>query len=335
MRKQKISKNTNSYKIKYTKANTVCYINDFIEKYKTIIKTKIETYYKASLIVKIKNTNSDFYPSMHKHHKLKSGINEIPKINVIKEKNNILYLISQWVSSILFPAVCVFCGEAVTSDLPLEHVCRKCTAKIPLRPPNQRFIKCVEKSTEIYQSNFVKEANIKVMVACYYEEPLKRALVALKFYDAAYYKNAFGSIVAFVFKDIISDYDYLIPMPLHRRRLKERGYNQASLLAEKISELTSVPLMKNCLVRKNYTKRQSEMTNKEMRIGNVSDAFYCEYPELIFDKRVLIIDDVMTSGATLYCAAKELQESVGRYCTNNPGKRNEFRINGLTLTSNR
>lgn len=249
--------------------------------------------------------------------------------------NKNIYIILQWLSNLIFPAVCVFCGEAVTRDLPLEQVCRKCTAKIPLRPPRQRFIKCVEKSTEIYQNNFVKEANIKVMVACFYEEPLKKALVALKFYDAAYYKNAFGSIVVFVFKNILTDYDYLIPMPLHRRRLKERGYNQASLLAEKISELTSVPLMKNCLVRKNYTKRQSEMTNKEMRIGNVSDAFHCKNPELIFDKRVLIIDDVMTSGATLYCAAKELQESVSRYCANNPEVKNEFQINGLTLTSNR
>lgn len=287
------------------------------------------------MIFKYVNSKYDIYINSPRPLKLKNGMKKFQLLYVIKEKLKFFCIITQWVSNLLFPDVCVFCGDSVTKDLPLENVCRKCTAKIPLRPPKKRFIKCIEKETEIYQSNFVKEANIKVMIACFYEEPLKRALVALKFYDAAYYKNAFGSIVAYVFKNVISDYDFLIPMPLHHKRQKERGYNQACLIAEKISAMTNVPLMKNCLVRKNYTKRQSEMNNKEMRIGNITDAFYCKHPELIYNKRVLIIDDVMTSGATIYCAAKELQESVNRYCANNPGKRNEFLLNGLTLTSNR
>jgi ComF family protein len=102
--------------------------------------------------------------------------------------------------------------------------------------------------------------------------------------------------------------DVLVPVPLHRQRLRERGYNQSRLLALELSRLSGLPLVEDCLVRELYTTPQARTTSVDERRNNVADAFSCRDRRLK-DKQVLLIDDVATSGATLDACARALKES--------------------------
>ncbi len=97
--------------------------------------------------------------------------------------------------------------------------------------------------------------------------------------------------------------EVLVPVPLHQKRLKERGHNQSRLLADELSKLVALPVIGDCLVRKHNTPPQARTTTVEERWDNITNAFTC-VNDKIKDKKVLLLDDVSTSGATLdACAA--------------------------------
>lgn len=100
--------------------------------------------------------------------------------------------------------------------------------------------------------------------------------------------------------------DMLVPVPLHPRRLRERGYNQSALLAKEIGKMTSLPVAPNALVRKKYALPQARTRSVEERQANMAGAFACNY-EYIRERRVLLIDDVATSAATLDACAAALK----------------------------
>jgi len=102
--------------------------------------------------------------------------------------------------------------------------------------------------------------------------------------------------------------EVLVPVPLHRKRLRERGYNQSRLLALELSRLSGLPLVDDCLVRERYTTPQARTPSVDERRRNVADAFACRDRRLE-EKQVLLIDDVATSGATLDACARALKEA--------------------------
>jgi len=102
-----------------------------------------------------------------------------------------------------------------------------------------------------------------------------------------------------------ADCDLVIPVPLHRARHRERGFNQSDVLAEGISEATSVPLARGALRRKRNTRDQTYL-NALQRAENVKGAFAVEEPDRIDGKKVILVDDVMTTGATLNECARTL-----------------------------
>ncbi len=100
--------------------------------------------------------------------------------------------------------------------------------------------------------------------------------------------------------------DVLVPVPLHRKRLRERGYNQSGLLARELGRLSRLPVADSCLVREIATPPQARTTNLEERQSNVANAFTCR-DDSLRGKQVLLIDDVATSGATLDACARALK----------------------------
>ncbi len=99
------------------------------------------------------------------------------------------------------------------------------------------------------------------------------------------------------------DVDVLVPVPLHRKRLRERGYNQAELLALELEKLINIPVATDVLIRLRHTPPQARTTTVEERKRNIADSFACRDNRLR-DQRVLLLDDVATSGTTLdACAA--------------------------------
>jgi ComF family protein len=101
--------------------------------------------------------------------------------------------------------------------------------------------------------------------------------------------------------------DVIVPVPLHADRLRERGYNQAALLAHELARQARLAVDEQTLVRKRATASQIKLDAKQ-RKENVHDAFYCSDSSLA-GKRVLLVDDVCTTGATLEACAIALQES--------------------------
>jgi len=213
---------------------------------------------------------------------------------------------------IAFPSTCCFCSKIVAGEYPIKGICRKCLTRIPMRDKDFLKISCIDKNLKDHPLNN-SPANIPVLVACRYEDPVKKALLDLKFYEASFYREFFGSLLAFVFSGEIKKYDCIVPIPLHKSRMKERGYNQSWLIADKISHITGVPTYDDVLVRQKYTQRQSEMKTESDRAGNVSDVFFCVKPEKLINQKILILDDVLTSGSTMCYAADTIINSIKTY----------------------
>ncbi len=91
----------------------------------------------------------------------------------------------------------------------------------------------------------------------------------------------------------------LVPVPLHPKRLAERGYNQAELLARELARIAALEVSANALVRVRHTASQVETASRDERQENMRDAFTCAKPELVAGRDIVLIDDVSTTGATL------------------------------------
>ena len=102
--------------------------------------------------------------------------------------------------------------------------------------------------------------------------------------------------------------EVLVPVPLHPKRLRERGYNQAELLGKALGKLLAIPVETEILARKKYSPPQAKTTSVEQRRRNMADAFICKGNGLQ-GCRVLLVDDVATSATTLDACAKALKES--------------------------
>jgi ComF family protein len=101
----------------------------------------------------------------------------------------------------------------------------------------------------------------------------------------------------------------IVPVPLHAEREKSRGFNQASLIARELSSASSVPLDEVSLQRTAHTIRHRAGMDAKGRRDTVADAFRVTYPALIAGERVLLVDDVFTTGATVSACAQTLLEA--------------------------
>ena len=119
-----------------------------------------------------------------------------------------------------------------------------------------------------------------------------------------------GQIVAQTIRDHLGKdpADACVPVPLHPTRLRERSYNQALLVAQEISRHLSLPCWKDLLIRKKVTRSQADL-NKEERLANVRNAFHLRPHPLLPGARILLVDDVLTTGATANACAHLLKEN--------------------------
>ena len=103
--------------------------------------------------------------------------------------------------------------------------------------------------------------------------------------------------------------DAILPVPLHRSRSKQRGYNQAEILAREVAKARHLALMTKNLIRVRRTAAQWQFSNKRERLDNVKNAFHILNPEHVRDKHLLLIDDIFTTGSTANECAKTLKRA--------------------------
>lgn len=105
------------------------------------------------------------------------------------------------------------------------------------------------------------------------------------------------------------NFDFIIPIPLHWRRLRERGFNQSSLIASKIAEITHKKVCEDVLIRTTWHQHQAEIKKRAEREKNIQNIFSCARPDIVRDQTILLVDDVATTGATLKECARVLKSS--------------------------
>jgi ComF family protein len=140
----------------------------------------------------------------------------------------------------------------------------------------------------------------------YYAAEVRRVIHELKFDGRRHLVELLAPLLAGVFGDSWdrSDFDYITAVPLHPKRRRERGFNQAELLAKGLCQRIAIPYI-HTLKRLQYTLPQVGLTDSQRR-ANIRQAFHCIDPQKIAKCRILLIDDVMTTGATVAGAAQTL-----------------------------
>lgn len=124
-----------------------------------------------------------------------------------------------------------------------------------------------------------------------------------EFWVGRFYRRHLHSLAA-EFREI----DAILPLPLHRERLRERGYNQSLVLTRQWRVISGNPVFHDALIRVKNTVSQTGLTREERR-SNLAGAFRAKRPELVRGKTLLLVDDVHTTGATLSAAAKTLKDA--------------------------
>ena len=142
-----------------------------------------------------------------------------------------------------------------------------------------------------------------------YEGPVRDSLLRYKFHGASAYSETYGKLLAPCIRENFSGcYDLISWVPLSRKRLKERGYDQAMLLAMAAARELGDSAV-GTLVKVRNVEKQSVMGSEEKRRANISGAYRAADPEMVSGKRILLIDDIVTTGATLSECARTLREA--------------------------
>ena len=144
----------------------------------------------------------------------------------------------------------------------------------------------------------------------FHSDPLRQAIHQFKYADLRSLAAPLGKLMAQGWSELTPpgcEIDAVVPVPLHVKRLRERGYNQAALLARELASHLGRPVVEDVLVRTRATAPQVDLNAKE-RQSNVKDAFRC-LKDSLETRRVMLVDDVCTTGSTLEAAAEALRES--------------------------
>jgi len=150
----------------------------------------------------------------------------------------------------------------------------------------------------------------RVHVCFHFEQPVQQWINQYKFHKQLIYSRLFGSSLVEVLESRNLDRDLIVlPMPLHSKRLSERGFNQSQLVAKRVAKGLNMELCLKTLQRHQDTPHQIGLSKKQ-RQQNVKSAFCCKLKP---PKKVLLIDDVMTTGSTAYAAAKCLKKQGAQH----------------------
>lgn len=212
--------------------------------------------------------------------------------------------IKNFALDVLFPIECLSCGEEGS------FLCQHCFEDLELNK-KQDCPKC-HKETKL--GNFCKECantsrlNGIIVSASYENDLLQKAIHSLKYKyieDLAkpLAKILISGLENTLFKEKIDNEYLILPIPLHKKKQRERGFNQAKLLSLEVAKYFRLTCLNNVISRIKKTKSQMSL-NPIYRRKNIKGAFVCDKPELIKNKKIILVDDVCTTSSTLEECAK-------------------------------
>lgn len=205
---------------------------------------------------------------------------------------------SQSALQLIYPASCCICEN----DLMLSesHVCSKCAYDLPYITNNEQDVTKLSKlfwgRVEIQQIhsylNYQKGNSVQAI------------LHQIKYKSRPKIAIHFGRLLA---KSIPKDHSYscIVPVPLHPKKFAKRGFNQSTAIAEGLAEILEIPINEKCIRRNSYNESQTKFSKYD-RFENVRSIFTVTKPEQIKGQHILLVDDVLTTGATIEACAAEL-----------------------------
>lgn len=188
---------------------------------------------------------------------------------------------------LLFPPKCVLCRRLLSrQETDLCHSCRTDTEEFTTAKNNLPF---VAEWTAVW----------------YYKDAVRSSLLRYKFYNLRSYAKVYGKLLALKVLESDLKYDCLSWIPVSKKRLRKRGYDQVELIAQVAAEALGLPLH-STLYKFRDTPAQSSLRNAYQRRANVLGAYKPIAPETVSGKHVLLLDDVITTGATASECARVL-----------------------------
>jgi ComF family protein len=218
--------------------------------------------------------------------------------------------------ALVYPQACAVCGASVESrhdgvacascwqttrvfneDDTLCWKCGKFTEAV-VSKDKRRSIRCGQCDDDAFTA----------ARACgFYEGALRASILELK-REPHVATRLVRLMLAAQQRELLNGANLIVPVPLHAERERERGFNQALLLARELSRLTGVPLDEHSVVRRVHTERHRAGMDAKARRQSVSEAFGVRHPKLVAGRRVLLVDDVFTTGATVSACAAASKE---------------------------
>lgn len=189
---------------------------------------------------------------------------------------------------IIFPTSCTMCGKIYN-----KWICPKCYI---LLKRNLKFTTINEKNYTLYYM-------------CFYEGAMRKLLLSFKFKEKAYIGNLFVELLTKnrKFTEKIKEYDCIISVPMYKKNKARRGYNQTEVIADQLEKTLKIKHLKKCLIKIKQNQRQSTLTEKQ-RIENVKNVYKLENKNEIYNKKILLLDDIYTTGSTVKACVDELKE---------------------------
>lgn len=226
-------------------------------------------------------------------------------------KKNLL-LVKNFILDILFPKFCVNCGREGTYlcedclsviDVCEYQYCAFCyPAKIVLNGKTCNSCEKRKKLNELFCAVSYDEKIVKKMLRLFKYEPYAKEL-----------SKSLSNLIITHFQILgkTPKIDLIIPVPLRKDKLKNRGFNQSEEIALCVANFLKKPLLAQGLVKIKKTNDQMSL-DREQRQKNLKNAFFCPKPEMIKNKKILLIDDILTTGATIEECACALKRAGAR-----------------------
>lgn len=192
--------------------------------------------------------------------------------------------------------VCLACAEKLEGLLVREPRCLKCGK--PVRYKEQEYCYDCAHSCHDYDRG---------AALWLHREPVSTSVYRFKYHNQRFYAQAYAAQIAAQYGALIRKWNpqVIIPVPLHKRRRRKRGYNQAELLAEEAGRILKIPVAKGLVERIRYTVPQKKLDSKK-RKQNLKRAFVVRASSIRL-RSVLIMDDIYTTGATIDSLARVLK----------------------------
>jgi len=218
------------------------------------------------------------------------------------------------ICELFYPNNCVLCHRGLS---PTEkNLCEVCQNKLQMNYPP--FCRSCSRHLDIdRRDSLCRECQKnphqfdRTWAAMLYNETMKEMIHLFKYANKTSLRmNFINYMLKFIEKYHVplADYQIIIPVPLHPARQRERGYNQSEFLAQGISEHFHIPLCDRQLIRSRHTPHQALLSEKD-RWTNIRDAFKIKQPQLFKDQSILIVDDLMSTGATVSEMASVLKSN--------------------------